>query len=167
MKFRFFSSAHSLAKAPVRPACLRRIGLLLVLCLSAGARSATDLAVVTRKDTPIHALTRQQVADLFLGRRRISVQGQPLMPIDLSDPTLRQDFYKRTAEMSVLRVNAYWARLVFSGKGRPPPKLSPDQATMRVQSRPNTITYLPLEKAGPFKVLLTLPASEPIAEGVH
>ncbi len=164
MKFRPFLSADSSAGA-MRAASLWTT--LLLLFLSAWAKSGTDLAVVTRKDTPIHGLTRQQVADLFLGRQRVSVQGQPLVPIDLSDPALRQDFYERVAEMSAIRVNAYWARLVFSGKGRPPHKVPLDQATMQVRSRPNTITYLPLEQAGDLKILLILPASERPPEGVH
>jgi len=85
------------------------------------------------------------------------VDGQTLTPVDVADEVVRDAFYRGVADMSAVRVNAYWARLVFSAQGRPPRKLPIDKAKMLVASQLGAVTYLPLDDVGRLKILLALP----------
>jgi hypothetical protein len=112
---------------------------------------------VTHEDTPVASLSREDVADLFLGKRKLAIAGRVLTPIDIGDETLREAFYQAVAEMSAVRVNAYWARMVFSAQGRPPRKLPLSEARTLVQAQPGLITYVPAGGNGEFKIVLRLP----------
>ena len=119
--------------------------------------NAEMIAVVTQNGTPVTSLSKQEVANLFLGKHALTVGGQNLIPVDIADERLREAFYQSVAEMSAARVNAYWARLVFSAQGRPPRKLPLAEAKALILSQPGLVTYLPASGGGEFIVLLRLP----------
>jgi ABC-type phosphate transport system substrate-binding protein len=92
-----------------RLACL----LLLLSCLVPSAHS--EIMVIVHADSPLKSLTSKEVSDLYLGRLR-TVGGAPVQVLDLSgDTPLRERFFKSLNGMDLRRVNAYWARLQFSG----------------------------------------------------
>ena len=117
---------------------------------------AAPVVVVTQDGTPVTTLSRDEVADLFLGKRIITVAGRDLTPLDVNDDFLRESFYQGVAGMSAMRVNAYWARLVFSAQGRPPRKYPLSEVKKLVRSRSGLVTYLPSDDANGFKILLTV-----------
>jgi len=131
--------------------------LLGLLLLWSTTLHSEPVAIVTQDGTPLASLSKQEAADLFLGKRKLQVAGQPLTPVDVADEGLRDAFYQGVADMSSVRVNAYWARLVFSAQGRPPRKLPLVEAQALVQSQPGMVTYLPGNGTSGFKILLRLP----------
>ena len=132
--------------------------LVIMTALAVPLAYADDsLAIVTAESSTLTSLTRKEVADLFLGKHKINIDGQSVTPIDVTDEASRDAFYQQVAEMSVLRVNAYWARLVFSGQGRPPQQLPLAEAMALAKNQPGTVTYLPARYANGFKILLKLP----------
>lgn len=140
---------------------IRGIGVLLVLLLSACLESAARseaIVVVARHDTALKELSRDIVADIFLGRMHSLTAEVPLIPLDSADAALREGFYKSVANMTQTRVKAYWSRLVFSGRGRPPPEVEPDAVDERLKEDVGTLTYLRAQQVTPsMKVLLELP----------
>ena len=120
----------------------------LLFSLSA---SATDLVVIG--GPAALPLTKEQVADLFLGK------SQLLTPIDQVDSSaIYADFYKKVAGREVAQVKAIWSRIVFSGKGQPS-KQVPDSAAVKkaVGADAKAVGYI--EKSavdGSVKVLLSL-----------
>jgi hypothetical protein len=121
----------------------------------AGAESG--IAVVARKDSPLAQLSRDEVAALFLGKRKLS-HDVAVLPIDSKDGALRERFYQAVADMSGLRVKAYWSRIVFSGQGRPPREATPQEAGAILFGEPGALTYLPTDQVTPdMKVVFTLP----------
>ncbi len=132
--------------------------LVIITALVVPLAYADDsLAIVTAESSTVTSLTRKEVADLFLGKHKINIGGQAVTPIDVTDEAPRDMFYQQVADMSAQRVNAYWARLVFSGQGRPPQQLSLTEAMALIKSQPGTVTYLPAQHANGFKILLKLP----------
>jgi hypothetical protein len=117
---------------------------------------AEPVVVVTQYGTPVTSLSREQVADLFLGKRNITISGRDLIPLDVDDNSLREAFYQGVTGMSAMRVSAYWARVVFSAQGRPPRKFSLPEVKMLVHSQSGLVTYLPSDDANGFKILLTV-----------
>ena len=108
---------------------MRKLFIALVLFAGSTVCQARDMVVVLMNpQAPAVSLERNDIADVLLGRRSMSLKGVTLVPIDTRDEALREAFYQRIAKMSSNRVRAYWARRVFSSQGRPPQELSVDEA---------------------------------------
>lgn len=114
----------------------KRSTLLAALWLAASAASAADLVVVAN---PAAApLTKDQVADVFLGK------STSLTPIDQPEGSaVYADFYRKATGRDVAQVKATWARLVFSGKAQAPHQV-PDSAAVKkaVAADPKAIGYI-------------------------
>ena len=105
---------------------LQRLLTLVFLfnCLLANIAQA-DLVVVTHKDNQIIEVTREQVVYLFTGREQNFANGNPAVIIDqASDSRVRIDFYQLLLGKTVAQMNAYWARLLFTGNATPPKVLN-------------------------------------------
>jgi len=81
---------------------------------------AQDMVVIANKSVS-GSLSREQVANNFLGKSVSLPSGGRAQPVDLpaSNP-LREQFYSRVTGKSTAEVKAYWARLVFTGRALPP-----------------------------------------------
>lgn len=97
-----------------------RPGPLLLLLAGLAAR-AGDLVVVVNAASGVERLTREEVVSLFLGRARRLPSGITALPIDQAgDSPERARFYRALVGKDVADINAYWARLLFSGQASPP-----------------------------------------------
>ena len=122
-----------------------------LLCLLAGAAIASDVVVVANPSAA--ALTKEQVADIFLGK------SQAMHPIDQAESApIRADVYKAATGRDVAQVKAAWSRLVFSGKAQPPTEMANSAAVKKaVVADPLAVGYI--EKSAvdsSVKVVLTL-----------
>lgn len=97
--------------------------LLVLLALTASVPIRADLVVVTPARGEVGPLSREDVINIFMGRFRQFPRGGVAHPVDLPEhhPD-RARFYLQLINKSPAEVNAYWARLTFSGKTRPPPQ---------------------------------------------
>lgn len=119
--------------------------LLLAVWLIGLGSARAELVVVMAADAGIERLSHDEVINIFLGRHRLLPNGRAAQPIDLpaGDP-LRVAFYRRLVGKEPNEINAYWARLYFSGKTAPPLQAtSLAEAIRLVLARPGGITYLP------------------------
>jgi hypothetical protein len=92
----------------------------LTLSLSIGVVSADVVAVVSSKSS-ISTLSKNQVMELFLGKRTRFPDGSFALPIDQAEGSIaRDEFYSRFAAMSSAQVKAYWSKIIFTGRGQPP-----------------------------------------------
>ncbi|MBU1425957.1 MAG: phosphate ABC transporter substrate-binding protein [Gammaproteobacteria bacterium] len=119
--------------------------LMLLLAVSAFAATANaDVVVVVSSRSPIKSLTAEQTAKIFLGKVATFPDGRMALPIDLPEGSgLRDEFYTRVAHKNSSQLTAYWAKIIFTGDGRPP-KLLPDNAAVikAVARNPNAIGYI-------------------------
>jgi ABC-type phosphate transport system substrate-binding protein len=82
------------------------------------------VAVVSAK-SPITALSKSQVMDIFLGRASRFPDGTPALPIDQIEGTAAHtEFYATFAGRTGAQVKAYWSRIIFTGRGQPPKVVS-------------------------------------------
>ncbi|MFZ5484565.1 MAG: hypothetical protein ACOZB0_10080 [Pseudomonadota bacterium] len=121
---------------------LRR--LLILLALATSAPLQADLVVVTPARSEVDSLSREDVINIFMGRFRQFPRGGTAHPIDLpGHHPDRARFYQLLINKSPAEVNAYWARLTFSGKTRPPPEArSVAEATDWLARQEGAIGYL-------------------------
>ena len=93
--------------------------LLNTILYSTVSYAAESLVVVVNKNNPINEMNRSEVIDLFLGKYVAFPDGSKATPIELSgDNEIKKDFYQQLVGMSLSRINAYWARIRFSGRQR-------------------------------------------------
>jgi ABC-type phosphate transport system substrate-binding protein len=112
---------------------------------------AADLVVIA--NAAAGPLTKDQVADLFLGK------SQAYTPVDQPDGSaVYAEFYKKATGRDAAQVKSTWSRIVFSGKGQAPKQLADSAAVKKaVAADPKAVGYI--EKSavdGTVKVMLGL-----------
>lgn len=133
----------------------RLLSVLLLLVSSAHA----ELAVIVNVRNKLDALSAREVQDIFLGRTRAFPNGRFALPIDQSSP-LRAEFYQALTARPVEQINAYWARIIFTGQASPPLQLPDDAAVLQtVRENEGAIGYVDkIHADNSVRVLLILPA---------
>lgn len=130
---------------------MRRLRLLptLLACLLWPLAAQADLAVIVHPDNPVQTLTQKQVSDLYLGRTRHFSVAESTAPIRAAvyelpaDNPLRENFFHALNGMPIKQLNAYWARLRYSGEVLPPPVLPDSRAVLQMVSHDrNAIGYV-------------------------
>ncbi|PCJ16615.1 MAG: phosphate ABC transporter substrate-binding protein [Gammaproteobacteria bacterium] len=91
-----------------------------------------EIAVVVNPSFPENLIQKSDLKMIFLGRRRLLDNGEKIAVVNLpyNDP-LRFDFSHKLLNKHPSRVDAVWARLLFSGVASPPPVLPNDQEVKR------------------------------------
>ncbi len=112
---------------------LRHLSLLVVfLGFFPWTAARADLVVVVNARSNVDALTRDQVTNIFLGRYRLLPSGMTAMPIDQpAGQTEKARFYRLLVNKDLTEIDAYWARLVFSGKTPPPRQADTPKAVVQ------------------------------------
>jgi ABC-type phosphate transport system substrate-binding protein len=121
----------------------RWIVLGLAMNLSSAEVEADVVAVVSVKSA-ITSLDKSQVADIFLGKASHFPNGVQAMPIDQSEGlALRDEFYGKVVGKSASQIKAYWTKIIFTGRGQPPPSVSNDvEVKKRIGENPAAIGYI-------------------------
>lgn len=103
-----------------------RTGVIIGLVLSLVSVTATaDVVAVVSAKSPITALSKSQVTDIFLGRESRFPDGTQAVPIDQTEGSaIRDEFYLKAATMSAAKIKAYWSKIIFTGRGQPPPTVA-------------------------------------------
>jgi len=125
--------------------------LLIIILMSAPIKGwGQELLVIVNKDNPLDSITKQQVIDLFMGRSPYFPTGDAVVKLDApSSSDVRESFYQSLVQMSLPEVNAYWARLMFSGRATPPMSVPKEEDILKlVASNSNAIGYIPRESIG-------------------
>jgi ABC-type phosphate transport system substrate-binding protein len=118
------------------PKSFRKTFAAAVLLGTAAWSVRADIVVVVHPDSPLTTVSSREVADLYLGRTRLLDGKVPALVIDQpADSLLRERFFQQLVGMNLKRVNAYWARLQFSGDTQPPQALADSQQVIAAVAR--------------------------------
>lgn len=123
-----------------RPALIA-VGLALSLNCSA---SLADVVVVASVKCPVTTLSKEQVANIFMGKTTLFPDGERALPVDQAEGAAsRDEFYSRFAEKSAAQIKAYWSRLIFTGRGQPPKSvLNDSEVKKQLAENPHAIGYI-------------------------
>lgn len=127
------------------------LGLVLLLTLAASparAIEADEVVVVAGRSSTAPVLSREDVTRLYMGER-LEGSKSVLKALELDvPPWAREAFYSRLLGRTQVQMRALWARLVFSGKGRPPRIVADADAALReLNADPNLVVFLPADRA--------------------
>lgn len=117
---------------------------VVALLAALGASGAAETVVIVNPGNPVASLSREQVVDIYMGRQLNFPNGSSALPIDLPpDTAQRAGFYQRLVGRSVAQINAYWARLLFTGRATPPRVLGSVAAVLKsVRENRDAIAYV-------------------------
>jgi len=125
---------------------INRIGLVAIaiaLGMSSAVAEADVVAVVSAK-SPIAALDKSQVADIFLGKASRFPNGLQAVPIDQAEGSaVRDEFYGKVVGKTAAQIKAYWSKIIFTGRGQPPTSVSNSiEMRKRISDNPAAIGYI-------------------------
>jgi ABC-type phosphate transport system substrate-binding protein len=118
---------------------------LAVLCVAgnAGAESR-GYKLVVNKANAATALDKGEVAKLFMKQSVKWASGQTVEPVDQAPSAgVRERFSNDVHGKAVAAVQSAWQRIIFSGRGVPPPEVGSDEAVLSfVAEHPGGIGYV-------------------------
>lgn len=104
------------------------LAMLLLSCEVVAAEPA--IAIIANHDGDYATLTRKQVVDIYMGKLTVLTNGTFPQPVDYQgNPEIRERFYRLLTGKNLAQINAYWARMSFTGQTNPT-RLLPDQKAM-------------------------------------
>ena len=129
---------------------------LLAICGGvAAARADTAIDVIVNANNPLRTLNAADVRHLFMHDIASFPDGSTAHPYD-NQPE-EEVFYRQIAARSALQMRAYWARVVFTSSGSPPPQLHDDAAAIAKAAQDRAaITYVSDKTPLPHNVKLVL-----------
>jgi ABC-type phosphate transport system substrate-binding protein len=120
-------------------------GLLLGLMLCCTCNTvAAEVVVIVSPRSPVAAISKNQVVNIFLGQNTRFPDGSSAIPIDqVESSAQRHEFYTLYANKAPAQVKAHWSRIIFTGRGQPPKTVENDaEVKKRIAENPNAIGYI-------------------------
>ncbi|MCX7067022.1 MAG: hypothetical protein NTW85_04955 [Methylococcales bacterium] len=108
---------------------IKKIFTAVFLFLFATTTQA-EIIVIGNLKNNLQSLNFIQVEDIFMGRSRSLPNGRIALPIDQA--TLRPEFYQKLIARPLEQINAYWARIMFTGQASPPTIVADDNAVITI-----------------------------------
>jgi ABC-type phosphate transport system substrate-binding protein len=119
--------------------------LLIAVALSlASAVAMADVVAVVSAKNSVAVLNKSQLADIFLGKTNRFPDGTQAAPIDQAEGSaVRDEFYDKIVGKTAAQIKAYWSKIIFTGRGQPPPTVSSaSEMKKRISENPAAIGYI-------------------------
>ena len=119
--------------------------LPLFLAMSMVTASAhAEVVVIVSAKSRITSLTAEQTARIFLGKASSFPNDGDATPVDQAEGSaIRDEFYSKVVHKNSSQLSAYWAKVIFTGDGRPPQILESNAAVRKAVARnPNVVGYI-------------------------
>lgn len=125
------------------------IALLVGTGLAAAAEQTTKIAVIVSKSSRVEHVSKDDLRELYLRRRRLWDDGERALPVNLpAGNPVRERFSRLVLGRSSEDLVAYWNGRYF--EGITPPAVLPTPTAVRayIADEPNAIGYVPADEAG-------------------
>jgi hypothetical protein len=136
--------------------------LLFLLMLTCPAAAQADLVLIANAAIADASISREEAVNIYMGRLRRFPSGAAAQPLDLPpDGTGKALFYQLLVNKNLSDVEAYWARLVFSGRTLPPRTVGGSPEVVKYVARDRSaIGYVDRSQVdNSVKIILELPAA--------
>lgn len=117
--------------------------LFLATALSVCSLNTFAEVAVIVNPANTNQLDANAIKKIYLGKSKSFDNGMKVNPVNQDSNSIADEFNDKVVGKSGSQLNAYWSKLVFTGKGTPPEKLSNDQAVIDfVTSNNDGIGYI-------------------------
>jgi ABC-type phosphate transport system substrate-binding protein len=127
--------------------------IFLTSSMMLSAVSFAEIEVIVHPSNTT-ALDKNSIQRIYLGKTRAFPGGGEAVPISLNEGSGAEDeFIQNVLGKSAKQLKAYWAKMVFTGKGTPPRQISSAEEMVKlITANPNLIGFVPAGSAGAAKV---------------
>jgi ABC-type phosphate transport system substrate-binding protein len=110
----------------------------LAFALPLAGKANAEIVVIVNSKHAAASMTSEQIANIYLGK------DASLAPIDLPEASAeREEFYTKVAGKDAAQVKTIWARLIFTGKAKPPKETAGSAAAVKqVASDEKAVAYV-------------------------
>lgn len=128
---------------------------LSILLILIPAFSPAEVVVIVNANSKLVKMDNSTLQDIYMGRKHTFEDGSMALPIDQAK--LRAEFYPQLTNRPIEQINAYWARIMFSGEASPP-RIFPDDASVisAVKENAGAIGYVSKESVVKGVKILTI-----------
>lgn len=120
---------------------MRKLILASILTLCSTTAFAEVAVIVNSANS--NTIDQQEIQRIYLGKSKSFADGSKVNPVNQNVNTVTDEFNEKVLGRSSSQLNAYWSKLVFTGKGTPPNKLDNDQAVIDfVTANSDAIGYI-------------------------
>lgn len=118
--------------------------LILSLCGLSLYAHADDIAVIAHPQATFNTVTMAETRQLFMGKSKTLPNAQTALPLmHPEDSLMRTRFDRVVLERDSKQMRAYWAQMIFTGRGKPPRQLADDESMKKeVSANVNAIGYV-------------------------
>ena len=119
------------------------ISALLISILLTSTAFAASIAVIVHPSNSLSDASKDEIKRLFLSKTD-AIKGKKLKAVaQNSSQPIRIVFDEDVLGKNPSKVKAYWARMVFTASGMPPPELDSNTAIIKwVSENPDAIGYI-------------------------
>ena len=115
---------------------LRSSFVLLLFVVAGPLTSQSGFQVVVNTANPQSAMAKDDVSKLFLRKTTSWSSGLKVAPVDqAASRSVRDLFTQKVHGKPVAAINAYWQKLIYSGRKTPPPQLASDSEVLNYLRR--------------------------------
>lgn len=109
-----------------------------------GDAQTDAVVVIVSSASPVTEISRLLLTDLYTGRASRFPNGTAAVPIDQRPGSAdRAEFSESFLGRSEAQIKAHWAKIIFTGRGRPPAEASDGESARRMVARdPRAIGYV-------------------------
>jgi ABC-type phosphate transport system substrate-binding protein len=128
--------------------------IVLTSSMMLSAVSFAEIEVIVHPSNGA-ALDKDSIQRIYLGKTRAFTGGGEAVAISLKEGSGPEgEFTKNVLGKSAKQLKAYWAKMVFTGKGTPPRQIdSAEEMVKLISTNPNLIGFVPAGSAGATKVV--------------
>jgi ABC-type phosphate transport system substrate-binding protein len=121
--------------------------LIFSVLLCVVGSSATSLSVVTSSKNSVASVSQAEIEDLFMGRSFSFPDGKKVRIIIKTETDPDHKFFtEQFLKKSLSSFKSHWARLIFTGRARPPLIVnSDDQVKKAIAEDPSSLGYISTE----------------------
>ncbi|MCG8671054.1 MAG: phosphate ABC transporter substrate-binding protein [Pseudomonadales bacterium] len=138
---------------------LLKYSIISMLLMLLPRLSFAEIAIIVNPDSGMTKASIADVRQLFLGKRN-EIDKQPARALDqMEGSSVREEFYSKVVNKTGAQLNAYWSRLIFTGKGMPPDKVDDDAEVVEaVADEEDLVGYVTLSAVDEsVRVILVIP----------
>ncbi len=123
---------------------IKRQRLILLLITLLASPLQAGVVVIVNAENTVNDFNQRQLVDLYMGRDLYFPNGQMALRLDQSpDSKVRKNFYANLVGKTVAQVNAYWARLLFTGRASPPQVIRNSKDVLKaIRNNFNAVGYI-------------------------
>jgi len=111
---------------------------IIFVCILLNILINAEILVVTSKDNKLHSISDKKLSNIYL-KKANKIDDEKIFPIDNIDDY--DKFYKKVVKKTPQQIHAYWMKEIFTGKKRPPKRVSRQEVSKELKSTKKSISY--------------------------